>query len=110
MANEAFQHIIQTLPVRDSSKVFESLRSSARRLKRVAKTRNASHVELLSINAVDQLIRQRELPIYVDNGEVVVDPQDANQIDALIYIINDAYARSVLTELMYRIHDADQLQ
>lgn len=109
MANEAFEDVRQVLPVRNGEQVFENLRGSARRLKRVAKTLGADHVQLLTIPAVQVLIEQQKLPIYVENGELVVDPDDREQIDALIYIINDSYARSVLTELWYRIHDADPI-
>jgi hypothetical protein len=75
----------------------------------VAKNWHAGHVQLLNLEAVDALIQQQQLPIRVEGGEVVVDPSDNEQVDALIYIMNDAYARSVLTELWYRIHDADRI-
>lgn len=109
IASEAFAQVSAVLPVRNGSEVFNSLKTSSRRLKRVAKNWQAGHVQFLNLEAVDVLIQQQQLPIRVEDDEVVVDPNDNEQVDALIYIMNDAYARSVLTELWYRVHDADRI-
>jgi len=108
-AEEAFNTIHQNIPIRNRDNVLNALCQSARSMKRLAKTLNMDHIQNLDINAVRNLIENEDLPISVEDGELVVDETDKEQLSAFVYIVNDAYVQSLLTQNKYVVHDADRL-
>jgi hypothetical protein len=105
VAKKSLAVVLAALPVSDPKGLTASILTGTRRLNKLASLDNKAHVKELSMLKIQELIKDKNLPIQVADISGVltlqVDSNNKDHIQAYLHILSDDYVRSILTDIEY---------